>query len=190
MLYEKLEFFTYFFCTGPNSALFVNNRSPTSSYHWSKWCQGVHKATGRHSFSKPFASWKHYCSFAFCLWPLSEVILPALPTKKGIIWGISNLFQAKPVRADLTECELGQMTSLETDLEVFISYCPAAGLWGLYLQLEESSGQWVWGLSPALLDAGSPSMSPGRHRRVLARSRNRHKVLCCAYTKEYFVLPK
>lgn len=83
MFYKKLEFFTDLFCTGPNFALFVNNRSPKSSHCWTKCSQSVRKATGRHSFSKPFASWKHYCSFAVCFWPLPRVILPALPEKKG-----------------------------------------------------------------------------------------------------------
>lgn len=80
---QKLEFSSYLFCTGPNFALFVNNFSPKSSHCWSKCSQIVCKATGRRSFSKLFASWKHYCSFAVCLWPLSEVVLPALPTKTG-----------------------------------------------------------------------------------------------------------
>lgn len=160
MLYEKLEFFTYLFCTGPNFALFVNNRSPKSSHCWSKCSQSVHKATGRRSFSKPFANWKHYCSFALCLWPLSEVILPALPTKKGSIPGKTSQGWLHQI-----QYELGQMTSFETDLEDLIPYCPAAGLWGLYLQLGDSNGHSVWDLSPAWLDIDGPSRPPRKARR-------------------------
>lgn len=83
MLYKKLEFFTYLFCTGPNFAVFDNNHSPVSSHSWFKGSQSIGKATGRQSFSKPFASWKHCCSFAVCFWPLPRVILLTLPAKKG-----------------------------------------------------------------------------------------------------------
>lgn len=83
MLCEKLEFFTYLFCTGLNFALFVNNCSLKSSHCWSKCSQGVCKATGRCSFSKQFASWKHYHFLHVCLWPPPEVIiLPVLPARK------------------------------------------------------------------------------------------------------------
>lgn len=83
MLCEKLEFFTYLFCTGLNFALFVNNCSLKSSHCWSKCSQGVCKATGRCSLSKQFASWKRYHFLYVCLWPPPEVIiLPVLPARK------------------------------------------------------------------------------------------------------------
>lgn len=100
MLQKKLEFFTYLFCTRLNFALFVYNHSPMSSHSWSQGSQGICKATGRHSFSKPFASWKHYCSFAVCFWPLPRVILPALPAKKG--WQEKSLICSRQNQSGLT----------------------------------------------------------------------------------------
>lgn len=100
MLYKKLEFFSYLFFTGANFALFVYNHSPMSSHSWSKGSQGISKATSRHSFSRPFSSWKHYCSFAACFWPLPRVILPALPAKKG--WQEKSLICSRQNQSGLT----------------------------------------------------------------------------------------
>lgn len=60
----------------------------------------IHRVSIKPQADFHFPDWKHYCSFAVCLWPLSEVILPALPAKKGSYEG--SLIYSKQNQSGLT----------------------------------------------------------------------------------------